>query len=158
MKSRNNKQQCVDVALSAKMWIFREIVNLGLPSERPDTRIMRAESMRAWEQASLAWLDAEQRMRERVDNIVSARIASQGARDIPNGIHYWYWVRLISAQKLTRMIAPRDHSKTIFGVPPSVTKQKMLKWLLISWWADGGIAEWTFIWHDVADELKKRQN
>lgn len=158
MKPKADMQRCVEAVLSAKMWVFAEIMNVGLPLERLDAAILRAESMDACFAAYRDWLSAEQQVRLRVDKLASSRMASGRPHEIPPALHYWYWIRLRSAQQLTRMIVPYDHSRTIFCVPPTMTKQKMLRWLLTSWWSDGGVTEWTFTWLDLADELQKRKN
>ena len=67
-------------------------------------------------------------------------------------------IRLRSAQKLARMIVPYDHTQTIFGISAAMTKPKMLRWVLISWWADGGVEDWCNEWQDIADEFGRSQN
>ena len=136
---KDDSQRCLEVVLSAKLWLFAEILNVGLPVERPDAVIRGASSWESLQEARRNWLGAEQQVRKQVNRLASARIASRQSEEIPLGLHYWYWIRLRSAQKLARMIVAYDHSRTVFGVPSSVTKAKMLRWLLVSWWADGGI-------------------
>jgi hypothetical protein len=140
------------------MWVFAEIVNVGLPVERPDAAILQAADWDTLQEARRIWMDGEQQTRSRVDAVASARVASRHSSKVPDDLHYWYWIRLRSAQKLARMIVPYDHTQTIFGISAAMTKPKMLRWVLISWWADGGVEDWCNEWQDIADEFGRSQN
>jgi len=103
------------------------------------------------------WLGAEQQMRTKVDRFARQRMAEKKRQDTPPDLHYWYWLRLVSAQKLTRMLVAYDHSRTIFRLPRSVTKLSFVRWLLVTWWADGGIEELGFSWQERCHDIGKRQ-
>jgi hypothetical protein len=151
-------QNIAPIILGAKFWIFCELKNIGSPTSRPDAAILLAGNLKMFSAAEEAWMQSEMRVRLQIDKFIRERIASQTDLEVPRGIHYWYWARLIAAQQLTRMIAPFDHSKTIFQLSPKLSKQEFLEWLLISWWEDGGISEWIFWRQDTHDAIKNRQN